>query len=148
MQNNSIHSHDIDLPCTCFRLRSAARQITQRYERALKPSGLKITQYSLLANLARSGPMSVTALALKLATDRTTLTRNIIPLERDGLIVVDDGPNARTRAITLTIKGRRAFEHAIPLWKTAQRAMKQALGDAELTHLHELLFRATNMGRP
>ena len=86
-----------DLPCTCFRLRSAARRMTQVYEHALRPTGLKITQYSLLANLARSGSHSVTALARVLATDRTTLTRNLAPLERDGLVKITDGPDARPR---------------------------------------------------
>jgi DNA-binding MarR family transcriptional regulator len=131
-----------DLPCTCFRLRSAARRTTAFYERALRPSGLKITQYSLLANLARSGPLSVTALARLLATDRTTLTRNLTPLERDGLIDVADGPDARTRSVNLTRKGHAAFDAAIPLWREAQRAMKQALGPEDTAQLHDLLGRA------
>lgn len=135
-----------DLPCTCFRLRGAARVTTQLYENALRPAGLKITQYSLLANLSRAGPLSVSALARLLATDRTTLTRNLTPLARDGLVVITAGPDARTRAVELTRRGRAAFEAAIPLWKEAQRAMKRSLGDDDLAQLHALLTRVMTIG--
>jgi DNA-binding MarR family transcriptional regulator len=129
----------LDSPCTCFRLRGAARKITQRYDDALRPVGLKITQFSVLANLAREGDVSVTRLARLLATDRTTLTRNLGPLVANGLVTVGAGPDARTRGVALTARGRRAYEDALPLWRSAQRAIKAALGESDLATLHALL---------
>ncbi len=128
--------------CTCFRLRSATRRITQRYERHLRPAGLKITQYSLLAWLIRGGDQSVSALAKALATDRTTLTRNLQPMLTAGYVRVSDGPDARTRSVSVTPNGRKVFDKAAPLWRAAQREMRSALSEEELATLHTLLGRA------
>src|SRR5258706_2561528 len=82
--------------CNCFAVRSAARHVTQFYDQVLAPSGLRATQYTMLAKLKRLGPLQIKALATEMAMDRTTLGRNILPLERDGLIttepVASDGP--------------------------------------------------------
>src|SRR5262249_35561792 len=74
--------------CNCFAVRSAARHVTQLYDQFLAPIGLRVTQFSILAILKRLGPLTINALAKQLVMDRTTLGRNILPLERDGLIRV------------------------------------------------------------
>src|SRR6266853_633769 len=75
--------------CNCLAVRQAARHITQFYDQLLAPSGLRTTQFSVLAKLRRLGPMTINALAAEMVMDRTTLGRNILPLERDGLIAVE-----------------------------------------------------------
>src|SRR5580698_7539957 len=86
--------------CNCFALRSAARHITQLYDQFLAPSGLRTTQFSILAKLRRLGPMTINELAKNMVTDRTTLGRNIQPLERDGWIKIEPTASDR-RAKTL-----------------------------------------------
>src|SRR5712671_3343872 len=81
--------------CHCFSVRSAARHVTRFYDQLLEPTGLRITQYSILAMLKRLGPLTINALAKVLLTDRTTLGRNILPLERDGLIRIEQGASDR-----------------------------------------------------
>src|SRR5271168_3047540 len=77
--------------CNCLALRQAARHVTQFYDQYLASSGLRTTQFSILANLQRLGPLSINALARELVMDRTTLGRTMLPLERDGLIRIADG---------------------------------------------------------
>lgn len=84
----------------------------------------------------------MSALAKALATDRTTLTRNLQPMLQAGFVVVSDGPDARTRSVSVTLKGRKAFDRAMPLWRAAQREMRTALSEDELATLHTLLVRA------
>ena len=81
--------------CNCLAVRQAARHITQFYDQFLAPSGLRTTQFSILAKLRLLGPMTINALATNLVMDRTTLGRNILPLERDGLIAVEKGSRDR-----------------------------------------------------
>ena len=77
--------------CNCLAVRQATRHITQFYDQFLAASGLRTTQFSILAKLRRLGPMTINALAADMVMDRTTLGRNILPLERDGLIAVERG---------------------------------------------------------
>src|SRR6185295_8439011 len=74
--------------CNCFAIRAAARHVTQFYDQVIAPTGLRTTQYSILSKLKRRGPLTINALAEDMVMDRTTLGRNILPLERDGLIQV------------------------------------------------------------
>src|SRR5207237_243828 len=76
------------LLCNCLAIRQASRHVTQFYDQLLAPSGLRTTQFAILGRLRRSGPMPINALAAALVMDRTTLGRNILPLERDGLIEI------------------------------------------------------------
>ena len=115
--------------CTCFNLRKAARAVTQVYDEALRPSGLKATQLSLLVNLARRGALPLTQLADALVMDRTTLTRNLKPLTARGLVAIEPEADRRVRRISLTDAGRKALDGAMPLWETAQRRMVVGLGD-------------------
>src|SRR5262249_58169002 len=88
--------------CTCFRVRQAARRVTQLYDHFLAGAGLRITQYSLLANLRQAGPLTMTELARRMAMDRTTLTRNLRPLQRHGYVAVTVGEDRRRRLLALT----------------------------------------------
>src|SRR5262249_58023807 len=94
------------LECNCLAIRQAARHVTQFYDQVLAPTGLRTTQFSILARLRRRGPMTINALAGELVMDRTTLGRNIQPLERDGLIEVMRGRADRRRhELNLTAAG-------------------------------------------
>jgi DNA-binding MarR family transcriptional regulator len=114
--------------CACFNVRRAARAITQHYDRVLAPSGLRATQFTLLVALGRAGAIPFTRLADVLGMDRTTLTRNLSPLERDGLLTIRPGPDRRVKLVTITEKGREVLTRAIPLWQDAQRRITAGLG--------------------
>ncbi|HEY9847811.1 MAG TPA: MarR family transcriptional regulator, partial [Candidatus Caenarcaniphilales bacterium] len=88
--------------CACFNLRKASRAVTQLYDKVLQPSGLLATQFTLLSAIALTGSVTITRLAQELVMDRTTLARNLKPLERQGLIQIKPGQDQRTRIVTLT----------------------------------------------
>ena len=123
----------------CFNLRRASRAVSQSYDTFLQPSGLKTTQFSLLGSLLGQGPLSMTQLAERLGTDRTTLTRNLRPLERKGLVEVGAGANRRTRRIAITAAGREAFAAARPLWNDAPKHFLDRLTPDRWEALRELL---------
>ena len=126
--------------CTCFRLRSLTRRVTRLYDQVLAPSGLTVTQYSLLAHaLRQDAAPTVSELAQQLFTDRTTLTRNLKPLVDAGLVNVADGTDARSKAVRVTARGRSAFQAARPLWKEAQARLRAQAGDRRLAALHGLI---------
>src|SRR5205085_5477393 len=110
-----VHSGPED--CNCLAARQAARHITQFYDQFLAPSGLRTTQFSILAKLRRSGPMTINALAAEMVMDRTTLGRNILPLERDGLIAVGQGSrDRRSKELQVTAAGEARFRAATKGW--------------------------------
>lgn len=121
--------------CTCFNLRKAARAVTQYYDAALQPSGIKATQFSVLSVAKRLGPVLVGRLAEELVMDRTTLTRNLRPLERHGLIRLEPGHDRRSRMVVLTPAGRAALRAARPPWRRAQDRMVEDLGRREWAEL-------------
>src|ERR1700741_5242026 len=89
--------------CTCLAVRQAARHVTQFYDQYLAPAGLRTTQFSILAKLKRQGSMTINVLADQLVMDRTTLGRNILPLEREGLISIAPGRrDRRSKELRLT----------------------------------------------
>src|SRR6266496_1407068 len=96
-------------PCVCSTLRMVSRAVTQLYDDILRPSGLRVTQFSILATIARMGEANLRQLEHPLAIDQTTLTRSLNLLERDGLIERVSHPDARIRAMKLASKGRRAL---------------------------------------
>src|SRR5689334_16622792 len=109
-QTRKIDPSELARSCACFNLRKAARAVTQIYESALEPSGLKATQISLLVALALRGPLPLTRLASSLVMDRTTLTRNLMPLRKKGWIANERGPDRRERSVALTRAGRATLE--------------------------------------
>ena len=115
--------------CNCLALRQAARHVTQFYDRNLAEVGLRTTQYSILAKLNRHGPLTIGALADDLVMDRTTLGRNIKPLERDGLIVIEAGrDDRRSRQLQVTEAGRHRLQAAGERWARAQAAFEAGFG--------------------
>jgi len=121
--------------CTCGRLRRAARALTQLYDDLMAPSGLRVTQFSLMRTLARDGPSRMSVLAESLLLDRTALSRTLEPLEERGLITVVFGRDARTREVSLTRAGEKAIRTAEPYWKHAQAQVAARVGAAKLDAL-------------
>ncbi len=111
-------------PCVCSTLRMVSRAVTQLYDDILRPSGLRVTQFSILAAIARSGDQLEAALAI----DQTTLTRSLNLLERDRMIERVAHPDGRIKAMRLTRKGRRVLNVARPLWAQAQDKVLRDLG--------------------
>ena len=116
--------------CACNKVRTAARLVTRSYDDALRPIGLRATQCSVLAAIAaqQDGAMSITELAEVMSMDRSTLKRNVTPLEDLGLLTVGVEGWRRSRSLSLTDKGRSALNAAIPLWESAQKRLKKLLG--------------------
>ena len=139
-------------PCVCSTLRMVSRAVTQLYDDVLRPSGLRVTQFSILATIARLGEANLRQLESMLAIDQTTLTRSLGLLERDGVIERASHPDGRIKAMRLTAKGRRALEAARPLWAQAQAKVLRELGatawaDAQRRLAH-LLRVAVKKRRP
>ena len=126
---------NVNANCTCFNLRRATRAVTQLYDDALRPSGLRVTQFSLLVILQANGPMSISELAVHSGTDRTTLTRNAALLQAEGLVKVDSGADARVRMLSLTAAGGRALEDAYPRWATVQETLSRQVGHEVVSRL-------------
>jgi DNA-binding MarR family transcriptional regulator len=128
--------------CTCFRIRGAARRVTQIYSRHLAPTGLKISQFSLLGFVAAEGPISIGGLADRLATDRTTLTRNLRPLLQGGLVERAASGDKRRHELVATLDGRALFKRALPLWVAAEQEVRTAMGARLTADLHGALDRS------
>ena len=128
--------------CTCFRVRSAARRVTQIYSRHLAPTGLRISQFSLLAHVLSRGPVSITELSNLLATDRTTLTRNLRPLLASGVIERAAAGDKRRHELVATPAGRALFKRALPLWAEAEQEVRTAMGAKLTADLHGALDRS------
>jgi DNA-binding MarR family transcriptional regulator len=137
----SMHESTISATCTCLSLRQAARQVSQFYDRCLAPTGLRTTQFSVLAHLDRLGPVGIGELAAALVTDRTTMGRALRPLERDGLVAIGPGRDGRTRALRLTEAGRARLEAARPYWREGQAAFEASFGAQESEALRALMGR-------
>ena len=114
--------------CVCLNLRKASRIITQMYDDALKPSGLRSTQLPVLATLVSAGPMTVNSVAEELLMDRTSLSRLLRPLVTRGLIKMTPGQDRRTRELSITDRGREAVAAAIPMWDGVQDRVLERLG--------------------
>ncbi|MGD2271069.1 MAG: MarR family winged helix-turn-helix transcriptional regulator [Desulfobacterales bacterium] len=114
--------------CAVFNLRKASRALTQLYEAALRPSGLRVTQFTLMVALHLLGAITISRLADTMVMDRTTLTRNLKILEKRGIIKIKQGQDRRERVVVLTEPGKASLEKALPLWDKAQREIVDALG--------------------
>ncbi len=121
--------------CANFNLRRASRALGQVYDAALRPLGLKGTQFSLLTALALLGPVPLSELARELGMDRTSLTRNLRPLLREGYVRDDRGEDRRLRILELTDAGRRIYREALPLWQAVQDRVEDRLGTERMARL-------------
>jgi DNA-binding MarR family transcriptional regulator len=125
--------------CTCGELRKAARAITLLYDNAFKSSGLLSTQFGVLQVIYDIDSIRISDLAGKLRMDRTTLTRNLSVLERQGFIKISSGKDHRTRIVATTQKGRNAVSKALPLWNEVQGKVKQQMGENSWRELMQSL---------
>lgn len=133
--------------CNCFALRQASRYVSQFYDRVLAPTGLRTTQFSILAKLHRLGPMSINALAAELVMDRSTLGRNILPLERDGLIGIEAGESdRRSKKLSITKAGGERMRRARALWIDAQEQFEARLGAKRAAELRALMRAVVSSG--
>ena len=127
-------------PCTCGVLRRAARAATAVYDSALKPTGLRVTQFAILRILDRAGPLPVTRLAAEAALERTTMARNLDPLERRGLVsITADAGDARSRLAALTDAGRGVLAEAMPHWQRAQAEIRRRVDPASVRAVADAL---------
>ena len=126
--------------CNCMALREAARHVTQLYDRHLAASGLRSTQFSILTRLKQLGPTTINALAHALVMDRTTVGRNILPLQRRRLIVVKRGESdARRKELHVTTAGLARLEAGVDGWAKAQAQFEGTLGHERASQLRDLL---------
>ncbi|HYZ83326.1 MAG TPA: MarR family winged helix-turn-helix transcriptional regulator [Bryobacteraceae bacterium] len=131
-------------PCACSQLRRTSRAVSALYDGFLASAGLTVTQYGVLVTIARADVVTKTALAERLGMDRTTLTRNLQPLERGGLVREQTGADKREHQVALTQKGRRKLDAAYVCWKEAQGEFVRIFGDARLEDLNQLLKEASD----
>ena len=131
--------------CACLQLRKASRVVTQLYDEALRPVGLRSTQLPILVTLAADGALSVPDLADSLVLDRTTLLRNLRPPQRRGLIHVGREDGRRTHRAALTTAGHEAAAAAVPLWAQAQTRVMDELGARESLDLQRALLRLVSL---
>jgi DNA-binding MarR family transcriptional regulator len=126
--------------CSCTALRKATRRISQLYDTALAPSGLKTTQRAILAELSRSEPTTVGGLAEALVMDSGALAHTLKPLERDGFAAVTvDSNDRRSRLVSLTPQGRTKLAETDGLWAGAQAGFEAAFGQAQSDALREAM---------
>lgn len=126
--------------CNCAALRQAARHVSSLYDAALAPVGLGLNQYSILARLARLGPITIQELARHLVTDRSTLGHLLRPLETRGLATLAVAErDRRSRIIALTPAGKTLLVKARPLWAAAQRRFERRFGEAAARNLRVVL---------
>lgn len=126
--------------CNCLAIRQAARHVTQFYDQLFAPVGLRATQFAILSRLGRNGPMTINALAAALVMDRTTLGRNILPLQRDGLIeIVASQADRRRRELRLSDAGAEKQRQASERWSVAQARFDEVYGGERAAALRSLL---------
>ena len=131
--------------CACFDLRKATRAVSRLYDDCLRPLGLNITQYSLLRVIETGPQISVSTLGRYMIMDRTSVTRALVPLERDGLVRSGAGSDKRTRMVFLTKKGAKLLASARPRWDEAQKTFLHLIGDRRWAVMRGLLRDTTRV---
>jgi DNA-binding MarR family transcriptional regulator len=140
MKQDDLTAADFYAACVCLGLNRAARAISRRYDTAFKPIGITSGQFTILSALKRDEPVPISNLANLLGMDRTTLTRNLRPLEALKLVAIQpDAQDRRIRSLTLTTKGRELLKEAVPLWRKAQRESSRRIGPNRWTEIRPAL---------
>lgn len=122
--------------CLCLHLQRAARAVARRFDDALRPFSLTSGQFSLLMSLSRPEPPTIGNVSVLLAMDRTTLTANLKPLERKGLLKVEvDSEDRRSRRLLITQNGRAVLRAAVPAWRREHRVIEAILDGSNLERL-------------
>jgi len=134
-----------NLPCLCGTLRRTARVVTQAYDQALRPTGLRATQFTVLQALSLAGEVSQGQLGESLGIDSTTLTRTLKVMRREGWIAERAGEDRRERWIRLAPAGQERFRLAVPAWDEAQARLRRWLGEQGWQELMEMSNRVTEM---
>jgi len=114
--------------CTCFNLRKASRAVTHLFDEGLKSRGLNATQFTLLAAISSSDNVAITQLSRILIMDRTTLTRNLSPLQKKNWVLVRPGEDKRTRVLSLTSLGKKVLKSSMEDWRKLQTGVVKTLG--------------------
>ena len=123
-------------PCLCAVVRKTGRSLTKLYDQYMKPSGLKVTQYSMLVNIMRNPGIAVSELAKLLLMDQTTVTRNLRVLEKSGYISINtDESDSRIKRIRINDTGQAKVDEAKPYWEKAQLEMVRILGREDIDHI-------------
>jgi DNA-binding MarR family transcriptional regulator len=134
--------------CTCGSLRKASRRISQFYDTALAPVGIKSTQFSILSEVERgsiAAPVTMSELASAMVMDRSTLGHNLRPLERDDLVVLRQARHdGRKRYVELTAKGRSLLPRAWRLWRRAENRFEEIFGRDPAAELRAVLLNIAN----
>jgi DNA-binding MarR family transcriptional regulator len=133
--------------CACFDLRRATRAVSRMYDDFLRDAGLNITQLSLLRLICAEKELSISTLGRYMVMERTSITRALAPLERDGLIHSRSGADTRIRIVSVSNKGRRLVEGAEPKWRQAQEALLETIGEDRWRAMCTLLRDTTRMVR-
>ena len=139
--------HELLAECACFDLRKAARAVSRMYDDFLRGEGINITQFSLLRLIQAEGELSISTFGRYMVMERTSITRALAPLERDGLIASRPGADKRVRVVSLTAKGRKVLEAAEPNWRAAQQALIETIGEDRWRAMTALLRDTTRMVR-
>ncbi|HXC50207.1 MAG TPA: MarR family winged helix-turn-helix transcriptional regulator [Candidatus Limnocylindrales bacterium] len=126
---------DILGPCACFRSRSVARAITALYDATLDDSGIRTSQLAILTAIRTHGAVSMQMLAAELGVDPSTMTRTLLPMERDGFVASEPGEDRRVRELVLTAKGHRKLAEAGRLWAQAQDKLRDKIGSERFERL-------------
>ena len=122
--------------CACLKVRTAARALTRFYDDAFRPVGLRVTQLSVLVAVAFSEAVSIASLSRLLGMDRSTLTRNLRPLEAKGLVALGPEGHHRSRTLSITSKGDQLVRKALPIWEETQQQLREELKKPHWTNLH------------
>jgi DNA-binding MarR family transcriptional regulator len=133
--------------CACFDLRKATRAVSRMYDDFLRDEGLNITQFSVLRLICTEKALSISTLGRYMVMERTSITRALAPLERDGLINSRPGADKRIRTVSVTNKGRKLIEEAEPKWRQAQEALMETVGENRWHAMCTLLRDTTRMVR-
>jgi DNA-binding MarR family transcriptional regulator len=139
--------HELLAECACFDLRKATRAVSRMYDDFLRDAGLNITQFSLLRLIRAERELSISTLGRYMVMDRTSITRALALLERDGLIHSRPGADKRIRIVYATNKGRKLVEDAEPKWRKAQEALIETIGEDRWRAMCTLLRDTTRMVR-
>ncbi len=139
--------HDVPpLPCTCASVRRAGRNLTRLYDRALRETGLRLNQYSMLATIDLLNGATMSQMTERLGMERTTLNRNLRPLIAAGWVACDSG--RRQHRFTLTAAGASLLDVARPLWQAAERDVRRRIGRPDISALHALTDRLAGLQDP
>ncbi|MDI4238115.1 MarR family winged helix-turn-helix transcriptional regulator [Bradyrhizobium sp. Arg237L] len=129
MKQDDLTATDFYGACVCLGLNRAARATSRRYDAMFKPIGITSGQFTILSALRRNEPVPISDMADLLGMDRTTLTRNLKPIETLKLVAIQpDARDRRIRSLTLTAKGRVLLKQAVPLWRKAQKESNRRIG--------------------